>query len=119
MTPDEVRAIYRNLADQYGETILLRRYSGTGAARVPADYSARGRVVDFQPGELIGGIVQGDRKAIVLAEDVDGSGIALPIIGGADKMVVRGKELAIKAVDDNTRRIAGELIAYEIRIGGV
>jgi hypothetical protein len=35
-----------------------------------------------------------------------------------DKIVIRGKELAIKAVDDNTRRIGTTLIALTLQVGG-
>lgn len=117
MSPDQVKASYRRALGQF-ETIQLRRYAGTGEARVATDYDVLARVMEFQPHELVGGIVQGDRSLIVLAEDVADSGIALPLVATADKVVVRGKELAIKAIDDSTRRIAGELIAYEIRAGG-
>lgn len=118
MTPARVRAVYKRLLRLYGETIYFRRYAGTGEARVPIDYAVKARVVDFNPDELVGGIVQGDRNIIALAEDVEDSGFTLPFVATADKVVIRGRELAVKAVDDNTRRIAGELIAYEIRAGG-
>lgn len=118
MSPDQVKASYRRALDGAGETIFLRRYSGSGTARVSTDYAVKARVTDFQPHELIGGIVQGDRNIIAIAEDVTASGFPAPIIASSDKAVVRGRELAIKAVDDNTRRVAGVLIAYEIKAGG-
>ncbi len=62
---------------------------------------------------------KGDRKVIVLAEDVVSAGVPLPLsIGANTKLVIRGKELAIKAIDDNTRRLGGELVAYEMQVGG-
>ena len=36
----------------------------------------------------------------------------------ADKLVVRGRECAIKAVDGDTRRIGGTLIALELQVAG-
>ena len=33
-------------------------------------------------------------------------------------LVVRGKELNIEAADDNTRRVQGVLIAYELQVRG-
>jgi hypothetical protein len=33
-------------------------------------------------------------------------------------MIVRGRDLAIMSVDDSTRRIGGELIAYQIQARG-
>lgn len=118
MTPAAARESYRKAIAAVGETVTIRRYSGLPPSRTAVNKTVRARVVGFAPDELIGGIVQGDRKLIVLAEDI-GSPITLPIVPGAnDKVVVRGREMTVKAVDDNTRRIAGELIALEITVGG-
>lgn len=102
------------------ETIAIRVYIATGSARPRFDYEGlRARVIEFSAGELVGPIVQGDRKLILLAEDVDREGVPLPLQTGPNwKAFVRGKELQIKAVDDNTRRLGGELIAFEIQVGG-
>jgi hypothetical protein len=55
---------------------------------------------------------------VVLHEDLVAAGFPGRIETGPNwKAVVRGVELQIKAVDDNTRRVAGESIAYEIRAG--
>lgn len=118
MTPAEVKEIYRQVIGEFGEAVSLRRYSGTGNNRTATDYPVGARVTEYRPDELIGGIVQGDRLVIVLAADVASTGFQLPFVATADKLVVRGRELAIKAIDDNTRRIAGEIVAYEIRAGG-
>jgi hypothetical protein len=119
MTPDAARASYRRALDQAGETILIRRYTGAGTSRPQSSWPVRARVVAYEPKELVGGIVQGDRKLIVLQEDLVAAGFPGRIETGPNwKAVVRGVELQIKAADDNTRRIAGELIAYEIRAGG-
>ncbi|MPZ41307.1 MAG: hypothetical protein GEU95_25325 [Rhizobiales bacterium] len=117
MTPASVKASYRRMLDQVGEPILVRRYTGTGPNRPKADVEVRARVTGYEPHELIGAIQQGDRKVILLAEDLVAGGFALPITS-ADKVVVRGKELAIHAPDDSSRRIAGELVAYELQVRG-
>lgn len=118
MTPDAVKAHYRRTLDDVGEDIVIRLYTGTGQSRtVLSNTTVRARVAAFEPQELIGGIVQGDRKLIVLAADLIAAGITI-VVGANCKVVVREKELAIKAIDDNTRRIAGELVAYEIQAGG-
>jgi hypothetical protein len=115
VTPDAVRAHYRRTLDQVGENISIRIYSGT--TDTYTDYTVRARVMGYAPGELVGPIVQGDSRLVVLASDVTAAGIALNT-GANCKVVVRGKELQVKAVDDNTRRIDGELVAYELRVGG-
>ena len=120
MTPAAVKASYRRAIDQYGEPIYIRRYSGAaGPGRSVVDYGPiQARVVGFEPQEFIGAIVPGDRKIIAMAEDVDAKEVPLPLAPGADKIVYRGRELTLKAADASTRRISGELIAYELTAGG-
>lgn len=116
MTPDGYKAMYRRRIG-VGEPILIRRYTGAGVNRPRFDAEVRARVVGYQAEELVGGIVQGDRKVIFLAEDLNAAQFAGPITTN-DKAVVRGKELAIIAPDDSTRRCQGVLIAYELTVRG-
>lgn len=119
MTPEQCRSAHLRFMDGVGETVTIRRYTGTGTTRPKFDCDVRARVVEYDPKELVGSIVQGDRKLIVLYEDLVAAQFPLPIEKGANwKVVVRGKELQIKSIDDNTRRIQGELIAYEMQAGG-
>jgi hypothetical protein len=117
MTPAEVRQSYRENMDAVGETIAIRRYTGTGVARVPADTDVRARVTGYDERELVGTIQQGDRKIIVLVEDLTSAGFAIPVTPN-DKVVLRGTMISIVTVDDSTRRIQGELVAYEIQARG-
>lgn len=114
MTPDQALASHRKFLGEVGEDIIVRRYTGVAPNRVPHDTSARARVMGYQPKDLVGAIVQGDRKVIAL---VDTLSAVLPLTTN-DKLVIRGREVAIKAVDDNTRRIGGVLIALEITAAG-
>lgn len=119
MTPDAYKASYRDLLARVGEPIVLRRYTGAGTNRPKADWSVQGRVMDFSPDELIGGIVQGDRRVILLAQDLIDGQFPLPIQTGPNhKAVIRGRELQIKAVDDATLRFKGEIVAYKLVVGG-
>lgn len=117
MTPDEARAMYRDQIDLYGEDIAIRRYVGTGTSRPYSEKTCRARVLGDAPKELVGGITQGDRKIIILAEDLEGYSPVFTVIK-SDKAIVRGAELAIMGIDDSTRRIAGTLIAYELQVRG-
>jgi hypothetical protein len=114
MTPESATASYRRAL---GETVQIRRYTGTGSNRPRFDVSVRARVAGYEPQQLVGSIQQGDRKVIVLAEDLINSGFALPVTTN-DKVVARGKELAILGVDDNTRRVDGVLIAIDLQVRG-
>lgn len=118
MTPARVRAIYKRLLRLYGETVYFRRYAGTGQVRTSTDYPVKARIREYRPDELIGGIVQGQRDVIALAEDVENSGFPLPFVATVDYVVIRGAQIIIASVDDNTCRIGDTLIAYEIRAGG-
>lgn len=100
-----------------GEWIKIRRYTGLGNSRPRFDVDVRARVTSFHPDELVGAIQQGDRKLIVLADDLIAAQFALPITA-SDKAVVRGRELAIVAPDDSTRRLGTVLIAYELAARG-
>jgi hypothetical protein len=92
----------------------VRRYTGAGSGRSFADTATLGKVSTYEAKDLVGTIVQGDRKVIVL---VDTLSSLLPL-STADKLVIRGKECAIKSIDDDTRRIAGVLIGLQIQVEG-
>ena len=117
MTPQTARATYRRMLNSVGENITMRRYTGTGASRPHTDATVVARVTDYMPEQLVGAVQQGDRNLIVLAEDLAASGWPVPPLKN-DKVVVRGKELNVEAVDDSTRRVKGTLVAYEIRVRG-
>jgi hypothetical protein len=111
-------ASYARLISQNGETVTLRRYSGSGDSRTATDYTPiAARVVGYQPSELVDDVQQGDRKVILLAEDVTALSFPAPVLI-TDKIVVRSKEMAIQAIDDSSRRVGETLIAYEIRVRG-
>jgi hypothetical protein len=117
VTPDETRQAYIEALDAVGETVVIRRFAGTGTGRVPTDYEARARVTGYQEIELVGDIQQGDRRVIMLVDDLIDAGFPVPVTP-TDKVVLRGTMLSIVSVDDSTRRLQGELIAYEIQARG-
>jgi hypothetical protein len=117
MTPQDARDTYRSMMDERGEIVLIRRYLGSGQNRPKFEVSVRARIFDYTPVELIGGIIQGDVKVICLYEDLVNGQYNLPILKN-DKVVVGGKELNIESPDRHTRKIAGELIAYELQARG-
>lgn len=102
------------MINEIGEDIIVRRFTGSGNPRPKTDITTRARIVGYQPAQLIGPIVSGDRKVIALVDSLE----ALLPITTTDKLVIRGKEVVIKAVDDNTRRVGGVLIALEMQVGG-
>ena len=116
MTPGEARDMYRRQIAEHGKTVLVRRYSGTGASRTPTDVSVLARVKGYRADKLAGTIQQGDQNVIVLAEDLEDTAIAT--LRAGDKIVDAGKELNIEVVDQSTRAIAGTLIAWDLQVRG-
>lgn len=109
MTPEAATAMYRRRLAPF-EIIQIRRYTGSGTARPRFDWDVAARDL---------GTVEGVRSLIVLHDDLVLAGFPFPIEDGPNwKVVVRGKELQIKAIDGNTRRLGDVTIAYEIKVGG-
>ncbi len=113
MNPSDVKASYRRMMDDAGEWVKLERHTGQGINHPVHSIDVRAKVAGYQPDEIVGSIVQGDRKIIILAQDLIDAQFALPI-RSSDKVVVRGKQLSIIAPDDSTRRIGKTVIAYEL-----
>ena len=114
MTPESETDRYSRLLNQYGEPMTIRVFSTGGASRTYTDNaSCLGWVRRYQPEELAGTIMQGDVEVIVLASD-----ITTPP-KNEDMVIVRSRNLTIRGVDDNTRRIQGVLIAYSLHCRGI
>lgn len=116
-SPTEEKARYKRHLTKVGEEITIRRYTGTGVNRPRFDATVRARVEDYRPEELVGTISQGDRRIVALAEDLYAAQFPMPVTA-SDKIIIRGRELAIIKADDNTRRLQGVLIALEIQARG-
>jgi hypothetical protein len=116
MTPAAARASYKRALGAC-ETILIRRFTGQGTPRPKVEASCHARVTGYQPSEVVGTVLQGDRRLVVMAEDLEGSLVTPPLLA-SDKAVVRGKELAIIAIDDSTRRVGDTLCAYDLQVRG-
>lgn len=113
----DAQAAYRRMMGQRGETVIMRRYTGSDYPRTATDAAVTAVVAANDQAQLAGSLQQGERRLIVLAEDLAAASWPEPPRKN-DKVVVRGKELNIEAVDDNSRRIAGQLLAYELVVVG-
>ncbi len=113
MTADEIKAHY---AAELKETIIVRRYTGSGTNRPKFDAAVRGKAWDFSDRELIGSIQQGDQRVLVYVDDLIEKGFALPLTS-ADKVVVKGKEIAI--ISPGQRKAEdGTLVVYDLQARG-
>lgn len=127
MTPAEALESHRRLLAESGSgTVTVRRYAGKGAARtVIAEAQALAKVTMYKPEQVVGAVIQGDRKAIVIndpAAAVPAGKVALatllPLSKFTDALVVGGSEVSVEGVDDQTRRVQGVLVALEIQVRG-
>lgn len=110
---------YRRALNYVGSParITVRRYAGTGAARTHSDTTIVARAIGLHDRELAGAMLEGTLRVIALAQDLVDAGFALPL-EQSDKIVIDGKEYAISGFDDETRRINGTLIAYDLQVKG-
>jgi hypothetical protein len=114
MTADEIKGMYRRTLLQ---PITVRRYTGAGANRPRFDVTVNGNAKMYGAAELVGSIMQGDQRVIVLAEDLIAAQFSLPITT-ADKVVIDGKELAIVAPPGSRDALDGTAIAFELQTRG-
>lgn len=116
MTPAAVRADYRSAMVDVGWTVKLRR---NRPPALPVEVDVLARIVGFKPEELVGPIKQGSSKAIILAEDVEGSAFTLPFVAAGLEQVVDGtKVYTVVTADVQTRKMQGVIVAYELVISG-
>lgn len=127
MTPADALDLIRNMIAENGEIVLVRRQGGAGPARTTtAEAAVLARVIGVTGGgqQLVGAVLPNSRKVILL-NDPDAAVAAgqvalatlLPLTD-RDKLVINGVEVAIQpgGVDDDTRRIAGVLIAIDVLV---
>jgi hypothetical protein len=107
---DDTLARYRAALSYRGEVCTIQHNDGSAALQVLAN------VAGYAPQDLTDAIIQGDRKVILLADDL--SAAAWPVPKKGDRIVISGKQTTVQTVDDMTRRINGVVIAYEIQVRG-
>ena len=90
MTPDSVIAALDRKIAETGETVFVRRYTGTTSAYVEVECLAMVR--GYNPHEVVAGsyVVNGDRKVIISPASLDNGTWPFPPKVN-DKVVVGGK----------------------------
>ncbi|MEI9804098.1 MAG: hypothetical protein WDN48_06040 [Pseudolabrys sp.] len=113
MTTDAIKAAY---AAELKETIIVRRYTGAGINRPHFDAAARARRGVYAAKDMVGTVQQGDTHVLVFTDDLIARGFALPVLN-TDKVVVKGKELAI--INPGLRKAPdGTVIVNELQARG-
>jgi hypothetical protein len=97
---------------RYGETVVLRR--PTGQAQF-IDVSCAARVDQFQPHEITGGVVQGDRKVILSNREIEAEAWPGPPRRG-DQVVIAGRTTTVQGVE--TVSVRGEIVRHNMQVRG-
>ena len=97
---------------KYGEAVVLRRPTGNG---IWAECPVFARVDQFQPHELVGGILQGDRKVIMSSIELAAQGWPSDPRRG-DQVMIGGKTTTVQAVDTVT--LGSEVQRHNIQVRG-
>ena len=80
---------------RYGETVVLRRPTGQGLF---TDVSCGARVDQFQPHEIAGGVMQGDRNVVLSNREIEAANWPGPPRRG-DQIVIGGHTTTVQGVD--------------------
>lgn len=96
-----------------GQIVTLRRL--TGPRQIPFDVETKAVVTGFKPAELVGGIIQGDKRIIIGPQDIARWQWPGPPRKG-DQIIIRGRVSTIEAVDPVEGR--GEVVRYNILARG-
>lgn len=114
MSPEQAISALDRALDAAGEDIVLRRTTGTKPA-IPFDVGVRASVRDYQPAELVGGVVQGDSRVIVSPTEMKRRQWCWPPRVN-DKAVIQGKVRNVTAA--TPIYVNGELVRIELSVRG-
>jgi hypothetical protein len=116
ITPESARGMYRTVLT---DSVTVRRLTGTGANQTPFDaLHIPARVMGYTPDEIAGTIQQGDRKVIVLADALTAKQWPEPVKKGDRIILADGRTTTVESVDQDSKRVAGVLIAYVLQVRG-
>jgi hypothetical protein len=105
---DEWRAHWQERVALRGQSVILRRLPAT-------DATVNAVVRGYRPEELVGGIQQGTREVVVLAEDLIAAGWPVPPKAG-DKVIAHGRTLNVGVADIDTGNLQGVDVFYKLSV---
>lgn len=106
----QARAFYRRMFRVHGIPATHLKNNGSGFDTVNG---LKVTLKGYAPNELIGDIFAGDTRCLLDPETVT----TIPV-AKKDRLTVLGKTYSVEFVDPNTRQIAGNVLAYELRLRG-
>jgi hypothetical protein len=113
MTPQETAARIVDMLDRRGRFMSLRRRIGT--TNTFTEVAVRGLSANYPPEELVGGIVQGDRKVIISNAEIDAASWPGPPRRG-DILVIDGISTTVQAPDN--RVLLSTTVGHVLQVRG-
>lgn len=113
MDPAATLAAY---ASALKDIVTVQRL-GAGAVVMASAIGVRARLIGYESKDLVGGIVQGDRKGVLFISDLLDQSFPLPLVKG-DRVVWNGRTMMVMAADDATRRNGTVSIAIDVQLRG-
>ena len=113
MTPANALTLTRKQVNLNGQSVAIRRYTGTGPTRTYVDTATMGFVRNYSAKEIIGSIIQSDQVAVVLVDTLT----AILPVRVTDYLMVNGQKFSIK--NPMSREVGGVLISLEIHASGI
>jgi hypothetical protein len=112
LTAAQVLADWEAALDRQGETIEIGRQTGTDPSTM-FRVQCRARVKNYGPQPLVGEIKQGAVVVRAFYPDLVDNAFPLPV-RNSDNILVRGQQIQISAVDNNTGRIGDTQIYVKL-----
>jgi hypothetical protein len=104
-----------DVIDRQGQTITLRRLTGT--QQIPFDVTVKAVARGYKPTDLIAGsgIVQGDRMVTISSREIDARQWPGPPRRN-DKVIIDGFTINVEAVE--SRQLGEDLAMYVMQVRG-
>jgi hypothetical protein len=81
------------IVQRHGELVTVRRLNPATTVAV------RARLIGYEPSEIAGSIIQGDRRCFIGTQDLIAAGFPLPMIKNDKIVLASGKVLNVEGVD--------------------
>lgn len=115
---NRARANYRRV---FKDKVKIARATGTGAAANIAwdEFKwVRAHLSGYSPAPVGGDQMQGNQRFMLLAEDLESIGFAVPPRNGDRIRLDDDRVVMVQYCDSNTRRINGVVLAYVCEVKG-
>lgn len=107
-------AAHVRMINKVGETITLRRGTDESTAKA----RIIGGKMDIGEDQIADNLQQRRRRAIVLASDLAAGDVTLPPMRGDEVEDASGLIMMVEHVNDESRRVEGQVVAYELMLVG-